>query len=51
MLCLPIAILLTVLLRLLVRRLDVEDYLRPVFLSYLALWAFFTYGLWLLFFS
>lgn len=51
MVCLPIAVLLTVLLRLVVLRFDVEDYLRPVFLSYIAVWAFFTFCLWLLFFS
>ena len=51
MICLPFAILLTVLLRILVRRLGVENYLRPVFLSYLAVWAFFIFALWLLFFS
>jgi hypothetical protein len=49
--CLPVAISLTVLIRLGVRRLGVEDYFRPEFLSYLAAWAFFTFVLWLVFFS
>jgi hypothetical protein len=49
--CFPIAILLTVLLRLVLRRLLIEDYFRPVFLSYFASWAFFMFALWLLFFS
>lgn len=49
--CIPLAILLTIALRLLVRRMGVESYLRPVFLSYIAAWALFTFSLWLLFFS
>jgi hypothetical protein len=49
--CFPIAILLTVLLRFVVRRVQIEDYLRPVFLSYFASWAFFMFALWLVFFS
>ncbi len=49
--CLPVAILLTVIVRTLARRLEIEEYLRPVFLSYLAVWAFFIFCLWLLFFS
>ena len=51
MVCLPIAIGLTLGMRLVLRRVDAEAYFRPVFLSYVALWAFFTFCLWLLFFS
>jgi YtcA family len=51
MVCLPVAILLTIALRFLVQRFRLEDYLRPVFISYFAAWAFFTFSLWLLFFS
>jgi hypothetical protein len=49
--CLPVAISLTVALRILVRRLGIEEYFRPEFLSYLATSAFLTFLLWLLFFN
>lgn len=51
MVCLPFSILLTISIRVLVLRLGLKDYVRPAFLSYFGLWAFFTFGLWLLFFS
>ena len=51
MVCFPVAILLTVLIRLIARRFGLEDYLRPVFLTYIAVWAFFTFSLWLLLFA
>lgn len=49
--CFPIAITLTVVLRLVVRRLGIEEYFRPVFLAYIAVWLSFTFLLWLLLFS
>lgn len=51
MLCILVAILLTVLLRLFARRLKFDGYMEPVVVTYPALAIFFSFTLWLLLFA
>ncbi len=50
-LCMLISIVLTAVVRTLVRRLGVEDYLKPLMLTYPCLTACFAFSSWLVFFS
>ncbi|MGC2656344.1 MAG: YtcA family lipoprotein [Bryobacteraceae bacterium] len=51
MLCVLAAILLTVLVRLVVRRLKLDDHVEPAAVTYLALTLFFSFTLWLVLFA
>ena len=51
MLCVLVAILLVALLHVAVRRAGVEDYFEPGIVTYPCLAAFFSFSLWLIFFS
>jgi ABC-type uncharacterized transport system permease subunit len=51
MLCLLIGILLTVLLRVLVRKWNADEFMEPASVTYLALAVFFTFTLWLVIFA
>jgi len=50
-LCMLISIILTAVVRVLVRRFGVEDYLKPLVLTYPCLTACFAFSSWLVFFS